>query len=583
MSHRFFAVLFFLFLICRFVVGEEITVFTNIPYTTDGGERQQLDLYLPAGYKESPTPLPLILVIHGGGWTAGDKYFASGFAGLFAQYGMATAGINYRLLPDHLFPTQIIDCKSAVRWLRAHADEYNIDSRHFGAMGHSAGGHLSALLGTTAEMSEYDIGEYLDRSSGIQAVVNFCGPTNFASWSHDTSPMFGGRSPEQLETARKTSPALQVTAASAPMLTVHAIDDELVLIEQGRELHDALKKSGVPTELVEIPVGTGGHSSEVFNSDETRRKIVDFYSRHLKRPKVPQVVIGPPGIDGGRTLIEPANRPDEWKESRCGVAGGTILTYADHNLHRQISDDAELTDLFTKLRQIDIPLELEVGAVKPWGKTGTDCFEKQKPIWERFLRAGALIQGISMDEPLTCCYNDLEADMEYAAEETADFIARVREDYPFWTIGDVEGFPVLSADELIRWVDLLENKLKERGIRGLDFFRIDTDWMHFVHDTGKGSWNDLKRIENHCRAKSIPFSVIYWAANYPAMQKLALADDSTWYVGTLQMGHDYASVGGAPDQFVIESWVGAPSAILPENADWTFMRSARDFIKRFVK
>jgi hypothetical protein len=173
--------------------------------------------------------------------------------------------------------------------------------------------------------------------------------------------------------------------------------------------------------------------------------------------------------------------------------------------------------------------------------------------------------------------------MEFAAEETATFIALVRQHYPHWAIGDIEGFPALSADELIQWIDLLETKLKQKNVRGLDFFRVDTDWMHFVHNTGRGSWKDLKRIENHCRNKKIPISIAYWAADYPAMKRLEIADDTTWYVGVMQMGFNYAAAGGQPDQIVVQSWVDAPQKIVPESEPFTFTNSARDLIGRLLK
>jgi len=301
--------------------------------------------------------------------------------------------------------------------------------------------------------------------------------------------------------------------------------------------------------------------------------------------KVPAFVLGPPGRNDGQAIRELADHPELWEQLRKRTGN---LLYADHVLHRQNKDDAKLTELLGKFREMNLPLQLEVGAVKPWGKTGAEAFTKQKPQWERFLRCGALIDGIAMDEPLNCCEFFIKDDLkdidriEYAATETAEFIALVRKDYPDWLIGDIEGFPSLTADKLVQWIDLLEAKLKAKGVRGMDFFRVDTDWMHFVQDTKRGCWRDLKRIENHCRGKGIAFSVVYWAANYPAMLKLNLADDLTWYIGVLQMGFNYAAVGGKPDQIVVQSWVEGPSTFLPETKPHTFTNSALDLTERFL-
>jgi hypothetical protein len=93
----------------------------------------------------------------------------------------------------------------------------------------------------------------------------------------------------------------------------------------------------------------------------------------------------------------------------------------------------------------------------------------------------------------------------------------------------------------------------------------------------------VRQLELNCRRQQLPFSLIYWAAGYPALQRRHLADDSTWYVALMQQGYDYASLDGHPDQYVIESWIGAPSRALPETAEWTFTRSVRDFCQRFVQ
>jgi hypothetical protein len=86
-----------------------------------------------------------------------------------------------------------------------------------------------------------------------------------------------------------------------------------------------------------------------------------------------------------------------------------------------------------------------------------------------------------------------------------------------------------------------------------------------------------------CRDHRLAFSLIYWASDYPALEGPGLADDSTWYVSTMQQGYDYATLNGAPDQYVIESWIGAPSRCLPETGEFTFTRSVRDFSRKFAK
>jgi acetyl esterase/lipase len=145
----------------------------DLEYARAGEKSLLLDLYLPEKSRHS---LPLIIWIHGGAWTGGDK--ADCPARRLLQRGYAVASINYRLSNEAIFPAQIEDCKAAIRWLRAHAKQYGLDADHFGAWGSSAGGHLVALLGTTGDLKQFDKGDNLDFSSRVQAVCDFYGPTD---------------------------------------------------------------------------------------------------------------------------------------------------------------------------------------------------------------------------------------------------------------------------------------------------------------------------------------------------------------------------------------------------------------------
>jgi hypothetical protein len=106
--------------------------------------------------------------------------------------------------------------------------------------------------------------------------------------------------------------------------------------------------------------------------------------------------------------------------------------------------------------------------------------------------------------------------------------------------------------------------------------------MNFVVGN-PGSWKQVKALEIECHQRHIRFGLIYWGADYPKMSQMQLADDSTWYVAVMQQGYDYAAVGGTPDEYVIESWVGAPAQTLPETAEWSFTRSVLDFSRKFAE
>ena len=292
----------------------------------------------------------------------------------------------------------------------------------------------------------------------------------------------------------------------------------------------------------------------------------------------PTVWMAPPSCDNGKRFRELFEKPDTWQETRAEI---DVLMYADHWLHKQFTDD-ELRAWFSQLQQWRLEFALEVGAIKPWGISGEKTFEVQSPLWERFRRLGGEIHAIAMDEPLLCCRKHIHQSDDYAVEETADFIALVRNRYPKMLIGDIETYPSIPLDDHRRWLDALEKRLAEKQVRGLDFYRLDVNWAEFVV-FNRGSWPEVQKLEQHCRQRKLPFSLIYWASGYPSLARRGLADDSTWYVSVMQQGYDYALVQGSPDQYVIESWLEAPTRSTPETEPWTFTRSVLDFSRRFVK
>lgn len=250
----------------RPTVPADAKVFRDIPYVPGGHERQKLDLYLPADGKN----WPLVIAIHGGAWQAGSKEGEP--AGAFLQKSFAVASINYRLSRHAQFPAQIEDCKAAVRWLRANAGKYGYDATRFAAYGSSAGGHLTAMLGTAGKVKEFDVGENLTVSSAVQAVVDFFGPTDFLQMDahrlpqgmvHDpaNSPeslLVGGAIQENKEKVRRANPITHVTRDAPPFLIVHGDADALVPHHQSELLEESLKQAGVPVKFITIPGGPHG-------------------------------------------------------------------------------------------------------------------------------------------------------------------------------------------------------------------------------------------------------------------------------------------------------------------------------------
>jgi acetyl esterase/lipase len=258
----------------------------NIKYVTDGGERQNLDLYLPA----TGTNWPLIVWIHGGGWMEGSKENPPGLR--FLIHGFALASVNYRLSQDAVFPAQLIDCKAAIRWLRAHAAENGIDPDHIAVWGASAGGHLVALLGTTGGVKEFDQGENLGVSSRVQAVCDWFGPTDLAQLvkastdikSGDASSpparLIGGPVLQNLEKAERANPIHYITKDDPPFLIMHGDKDPVVPLEQSQLLAAALQKAGVPATLRVVPGGE--HGGPAFRQREELDRLYDFFVKYLK-------------------------------------------------------------------------------------------------------------------------------------------------------------------------------------------------------------------------------------------------------------------------------------------------------------
>ena len=242
----------------------------DLAYVAGGHALQKLDLYLP----KNGTNLPLIINIHGGAFKMGSK--AEGVPAEYLAQGCAVASINYRLSRNAKFPAQIEDCKAAVRWLRAHAAEYQLDPNHFAAWGASAGGNLAALLGTTGDSQEFDVGENLDQSSRVQAVVDYFGPTDFLQMDahrlsdgmkHDPayspeSQVIGGAIQQNKEKTAKANPINYISRHTPPFLICHGDADRMVPHHQSELLAAALEKAGVSVTFYTVPGAGHGPFSD---------------------------------------------------------------------------------------------------------------------------------------------------------------------------------------------------------------------------------------------------------------------------------------------------------------------------------
>jgi acetyl esterase/lipase len=262
----------------------------DLVYVEGGHERQKLDLFLPA---KSEGPVPVILWVHGGGWQNGSKENCPPLRGDYLEKGYAVASLNYRLSQHAVFPAQIEDCKAAIRWLRAHADEYGLDSERFGAWGSSAGGHLVALLGTSGDVKAFDVGPHLDQRSRVQAVCDYFGPTDFialaksrdasrpATFLSPESRLIGGFVIDHPDKVARADPITYVTADDPPFLIVHGDADPVVPYAQSELLFAAMKKTGLGVHFHTIR--GAAHGGLGFSSGEVETMVADFFDDRLKK------------------------------------------------------------------------------------------------------------------------------------------------------------------------------------------------------------------------------------------------------------------------------------------------------------
>lgn len=260
-----------------------VQVRNDIVYGKGGGEDLLLDIAMPVNAEQ---PLPCIVVLHGGGWFAGDKSSEREYALFLARNGAGAAMVNYRLAPDFRYPAAVEDVKCAVRFLRAHAKEYNIDPERIGATGISAGAHLAMMLGVTGGMPEFEgAGGWPEESSRVSAVVALYGPADLArkgtppNTARMVRDFIGGTPEEKPDAYKAASPLTHVDKDDAPLLILHGSTDNVVPLDQALAMVRAMTKAGAKGR-VSILIG-GGHGWGGENLEQARTEALDFFRRYL--------------------------------------------------------------------------------------------------------------------------------------------------------------------------------------------------------------------------------------------------------------------------------------------------------------
>lgn len=246
------------------------------------------DLKMDIIYPEDPErTYPCIVWICGGAWLQMDRSAHLAYLAGLAREGFVVASAEYRTSNEAVYPAQLVDIKSAIRYLRAHSERYRIDPEHLGVMGESAGGHLTAMA-ALADDPSLDVGSFPEQSSRVQAACPWYPPTDVTSFPYP-SPLEAAASPESLmtgknvmlhqEEAKKACPVSFVSKDAPPFMILHGINDHTVPFAQGEILHDKLEAAGCDVKLVAIE--GADHADRQFFQRELWQRIARFFHEKL--------------------------------------------------------------------------------------------------------------------------------------------------------------------------------------------------------------------------------------------------------------------------------------------------------------
>lgn len=243
-------------------LASKAVVVPDLTYLKVGGIDLQLDAYVPATelggepwVKFSDGRTPVLLFIHGGGWTSLSRSYRNLHFLPYIEKGWAVVNIDYRLLKQAPFPAAIADCRHALNWIYEHADQFRFDTSRIVVSGESAGGHLALMTAFAANDGNFAVpGQPITRPLKVAAVINWSGITDVKKLAeHWNSPKFTadlvGDLSRKAEIFRLCSPLTHITATVPPVLTIHGDADRVVPFEHATLLHEALTTAGVKNEL----------------------------------------------------------------------------------------------------------------------------------------------------------------------------------------------------------------------------------------------------------------------------------------------------------------------------------------------
>ena len=257
------------------------------------------DLTIGCDDEDDKTPKPAILYIPGGAYRGRDKNQVVPEMQFLAEAGFVVASMYYRSSSQGHFPAQIEDVKTAVRFLRAHCERYEIDPDRIGLFGLSAGGHLASL----ANMNEpgFDTAEWGEYSSEVRCCCDLFGPVDIPEMlrielerlhespggsMEDSAPgalMGGPYGPEMLARAELASSHHWIGERMGPIVIFHGDADKLVPVEASETFYQRLVDAGQGDKATLYILHKAGHNTKDFFQPETKKLMLDFFQKNLMK------------------------------------------------------------------------------------------------------------------------------------------------------------------------------------------------------------------------------------------------------------------------------------------------------------
>lgn len=222
-------------------------------------------LHLDAFYKNENKKLPAVILIHGGGWKSGNKSQMQFMAQAIASKGYSCFAIEYRFSPEAKYPAAIFDVKTAIKFIKANAEKFNVDPSRVAVLGCSSGGQMAALIGATNENSAYEDKDDWNQNAKVQAIIDMDGILAFkhpdSQEGKTASLWLGGTYEEKPETWQQASALTHTDKNTPPILFINS---DMIRYHAGREdMIAILKKNGTYNEVQTIK--NSPHSFWFFN------------------------------------------------------------------------------------------------------------------------------------------------------------------------------------------------------------------------------------------------------------------------------------------------------------------------------